>query len=776
MQRNDKRKSAWTMVASNQNLSGGNNENCCAESYHSTFTLSQTISVPKGRYKVRAQATENNASPSAVVYANGQEVPFNTMSHTEGSMSDCSTQFSAGEYYTDWMTIDVVDGKITLGARSENAANWCVWDNFQLHFLGPNIASAAEKLASGGTMTANKWYYIDLVDGDFTMTAGSDLSDIVVCDGTTLIEDEAEETTALESGSFNGRYYVKSSSEQTLTWTTTTHIIADGTYYFHVVNDANDRDVFLTRGGNWGTEAVTDIHGIAFETTMLPNGTYTFKNVDHSLAVSANKYLKLTAHYTDQGAEEIIIADAGDGKYYLKTSAVDYLKMPVYTALARPYGYVDSTTDPAAATKWELMTSSEYATYLAARQTSQLTAIATAANISASSLAEFETAIAALKATDCTASITNAALNDTEEGIDGWTVLKYGSYGYKTPDVKDGCAEVYDGTGGLQQEITSLEEGLYKVTIKACYRLGGGGANEKANVLAYISASTPTSENLVQVKNWYDYDGSRPSNRTGFVSVSNNYLNTLYVYVSEGETLTLTIGAPGTIGTSWMPFFDWTLTRYEVYNISETDEVAPEVASDVKVKLTRTLAADKWNTFSVPFDFTVAGSPLEGARVMKFNSATDNIITMEDADEVVAGDPYLVKPTTDIVNPTFEGVDIEDSTPEAKGAGDYKFKANLYNTTSLATDGSVAYLSNDGETVKRLTSGGIKGLRAIFLVPAEVPAKGVVIKFGDADGVVKLDADGNITEDATIYNHAGQRLSKTQKGVNIVNGKKVLVK
>lgn len=32
------------------------------------------------------------------------------------------------------------------------------------------------------------------------------------------------------------------------------------------------------------------------------------------------------------------------------------------------------------------------------------------------------------------------------------------------------------------------------------------------------------------------------------------------------------------------------------------------------------------------------------------------------------------------------------------------------------------------------------------------------------------------TEASAIYNLAGQRLSKTQRGVNIVNGKKVLIK
>ena len=227
----------------------------------------------------------------------------------------------------------------------------------------------------------------------------------------------------------------------------------------------------------------------------------------------------------------------------------------------------------------------------------------------------------------------------------------------------------------------------------------------------------------------------------------------------------------------------WSATRFRLVKlgaaemtISEDATSAPTIADDVNVTLTRTLKADQWNTFSVPFDFTVAGSALDGAQVMQFSSIDGNVLTVEDADEIVAGEPYLIKPSSDIVNPTFEGVDVKNPAEAVKGTGDYKFKANLYNKTSLATDGTIAYLSATDGTVKRLTSGGIKGLRAIFLVPAEAGVKQFVINFGGADGIMTLDADGNIVPvGAAVYNLAGQQLSKVQKGVNFIEGKKVLV-
>ena len=69
------------MVANNQNLSGGNNTNNNAESYHSTFTLSQILAnAPAGKYQMTAQGfyrqdgSDNDNLP--VFYANDKTGTF----------------------------------------------------------------------------------------------------------------------------------------------------------------------------------------------------------------------------------------------------------------------------------------------------------------------------------------------------------------------------------------------------------------------------------------------------------------------------------------------------------------------------------------------------------------------------------------------------------------------------------------------------------------------------------------------------------------------------
>ncbi len=134
---------AWTMEASNKNLGGGANENFCAESYHSTFTLSQTLTgVPNGVYALSAQGFYRQDGTDSVnlpvFYLNGTTVTFPAKTGTESSMNDASTSFNGGtNYLATTAKVTVTDGTITVGAKNESNVNlWCIWDNFQLTYYG----------------------------------------------------------------------------------------------------------------------------------------------------------------------------------------------------------------------------------------------------------------------------------------------------------------------------------------------------------------------------------------------------------------------------------------------------------------------------------------------------------------------------------------------------------------------------------------------------------------------------------------------------------------
>jgi len=75
----------------------------------------------------------------------------------------------------------------------------------------------------------------------------------------------------------------------------------------------------------------------------------------------------------------------------------------------------------------------------------------------------------------------------------------------------------------------------------------------------------------------------------------------------------------------------------------------------------------------------------------------------------------------------------------------------------------------------RAESGNIAANKAYLTLPEASEVKGFTFKFDDdATSIKTIDNGQQTTESGVIYNLAGQRIQKMQKGINIVNGKKVL--
>ena len=153
--RNNRSQAAWVVSddCTNKNLSGGNYNtysNNCAESYHSVFTISQTLKAPKGVYKLAAQGfyrqdgEDNKNLPK--FFIGDQEVTFPEKTGTENSMTDAGKSFSEGLYTIEPIIYEqAADGDLTIGTKlAENTAIWAIWDNFTLEYYGN--ASLAEVL------------------------------------------------------------------------------------------------------------------------------------------------------------------------------------------------------------------------------------------------------------------------------------------------------------------------------------------------------------------------------------------------------------------------------------------------------------------------------------------------------------------------------------------------------------------------------------------------------------------------------------------------------
>ncbi|MBQ9558693.1 MAG: hypothetical protein IJV08_01745 [Bacteroidaceae bacterium] len=151
--RNNRYQNSWTMEASNQNLSGGNNTNNCAESYHAEFTLTQTVDAPNGVYALTAQGfyrqDGSDEENLPVFYANEETATFPLKTGAEGSMNDASVSFANGLYTIDPIYVEVTDGKLSVGAKLVGNTNlWCIFDNFTLKYYGADADIATIKFGA----------------------------------------------------------------------------------------------------------------------------------------------------------------------------------------------------------------------------------------------------------------------------------------------------------------------------------------------------------------------------------------------------------------------------------------------------------------------------------------------------------------------------------------------------------------------------------------------------------------------------------------------------
>ena len=214
-----------------------------------------------------------------------------------------------------------------------------------------------------------------------------------------------------------------------------------------------------------------------------------------------------------------------------------------------------------------------------------------------------------------------------------------------------------------------------------------------------------------------------------------------------------------------------------------TETISGNADKTVNVKLTRTLKADVWNTFCVPFDVIVADSPLKDATIKQIASVTEKddgaVINFVDAPAtLVAGNAYLVRTTTAIVNPTFNGVTVKNVDPtNCSGNENYQL-IGIYSPLKIDASlyGKVFGINNQDKLAKVKENTSIKGMRAYFLLANSATA--AKLNFGgELTGIDAVD-NGEAVMTGKVYNlngqYVGNSLEGLKKGVYVVNGKKVL--
>ena len=229
-------------------------------------------------------------------------------------------------------------------------------------------------------------------------------------------------------------------------------------------------------------------------------------------------------------------------------------------------------------------------------------------------------------------------------------------------------------------------------------------------------------------------------------------------------------------------------------NAANAATIASVDGKERTVKLTgRTLYKDgKWNTICLPFDVTIAGSPLDGAtaRTVTAASITGKKLSLTFGDAVTtltAGTPYIIKwasgsdlTETDLV---FSNVTIDKTTHNfSSGSGDTRVRfMGTYDVMSFdATDYSTLLLGGANTLYYVGAGAGLGACRAYFKIGEDGGEARQITDFdlnfvdGESTGISAID-NGQSTTDS-YYNLAGQRVANPSRGLYIVNGRKVVVK
>ena len=204
----------------------------------------------------------------------------------------------------------------------------------------------------------------------------------------------------------------------------------------------------------------------------------------------------------------------------------------------------------------------------------------------------------------------------------------------------------------------------------------------------------------------------------------------------------------------------------------------------------RTLYKDgSWNTLCLPFSLTEeqVTNQLDPESLMTLQSSSfsNGTLTLNfvSATSIEAGKPYIIKWTGDsrLESPTFTGVTIANTTANVNTANvDF---IGIYSPLNITeADNTMLYLSNDNTLYYPNAEMTIGAFRAYFqlngITAADLPQSAIVLNF-DAEGTTGLNSlTPALSQGEGVYTLDGRKLNAmpTQKGVYIVNGKKVVIK
>lgn len=233
--------------------------------------------------------------------------------------------------------------------------------------------------------------------------------------------------------------------------------------------------------------------------------------------------------------------------------------------------------------------------------------------------------------------------------------------------------------------------------------------------------------------------------------------------------------------------YDTELTLNDVDD--NTEKLAEWDGYEANVTLTRSLSANGWNTFAVPFDisstFIYLRKVLLGMEVKQLSSSSFDgktlTLNFSEANSIEAGKPYLVKVNSNYDFSSmghFPNVEVS-KIPVIVETTYADFVPTLGKTSIQDVDAEdVLFVAADNKLKNpSAIPSDMKGFRAYFrLKNVPAGARALALNLGDeSTGIITTDFKDGTDAAAARYDLQGRKVKKAAlKGVYILNGKKVI--
>lgn len=492
--------------------------------------------------------------------------------------------------------------------------------------------------------------------------------------------------------------------------------VPDGTYLLRNVKTGN----YISQGHDWGTQLATNpYNGLNVKTTYQGNGFYT---LDSQVFENEGSHFIGTNGYVDTGAFNYTLRQVSEGRYTIR---IDDLESKVIQDNADGHSglqFLGLLTEPEIA-QWELVTPEQVKTEMASASASV--------------------------PVNATPLVKGSYFGRHDKMVEAWQ----GTVRVQNQDSNNAnyVGQSWEAEMDAYQVLTELPNGCYNVQAQAFVKNATG-------VLYANEQETPLEAAA--------YDDTRIAAEAFNDGL---YVTSVNVWVSDG-TLRLGVRAAQTAAEPWCVFDNFVLTYYGTDLILEDGKAMYEVKADMQVasvSYDRNVVAGHMISFILP-----VAVPTENLNGTAYELSAVNGDVMSFAPvtgSTEANKPYILVPSADGKMLTDLAATTLPATPAtlSVNVGDVEF-FGTYTTQSV----NGVYGLSEGKFVGANT-GTLKPYRAAIRVASDIKTYNVVLD-DNATGIDEVERQGSRVEGLTIYNIAGQRVSKIQKGINIINGKKII--